>query len=213
MMGDPRSWGDDKAAFTEVLARHGAEPLPDPPLSYPEWLKDLRSSWAGDAGAENGDQPAVATPVVMVPVGHVVGGRREVVDDEWDSVEASIVLDRSRFDAASLAGLEAFSHLDVVFVFDRVTPGEIESGGRHPRGRTDWPLVGIFAQRAKNRPNRIGVSTCTVLGVEGNRVAVRGLDAVDGTPVLDLKPHVPEMGPRGDVRRPDWMGELMRDYW
>jgi tRNA (Thr-GGU) A37 N-methylase len=215
MMGDPRSWGVDKAAFDAVLATHGAEVLPDPPLTYPDWLRDLRSSWAGEAGGSesSSEEPVVTTPVVMVPVGHVRGGRRDVVDDGWDKVEATIELDPRRFGEASVAGLRDFSHLDVVYVFDRVTPGDIEFGARHPRGRTDWPEVGIFAQRAKDRPNRIGVSTCMLLGVAGTSVVVRGLDAVDGTPVLDLKPHVPAMGPRGDVRQPAWIGELMRGYW
>ena len=86
-------------------------------------------------------------------------------------------------------------------------------GARRPRGRADWPEVGIFAQRAKARPNRIGVGTCALLGVEGLTLRVRGLDAIDGTPVLDVKPHVLEMGPRGEVHEPEWMTELMRDYW
>lgn len=215
MMGDPRSWGDDKAAFDAVLAAQGAAVLPDPPLSYPDWLRDLRSSWSSDANEPTGGTagPAPATPVVMVPIGHVAGGRTEVVDDRWDSVDASIVLDARQFGSESVAGLEQFSHLDVVFVFDRVTPGDVVRGARHPRGRTDWPSVGIFAQRAKNRPNRIGVSTCTLLGVEGTTLRVRGLDAVAGTPVLDVKPHVAAMGPRGDVEQPEWMSELMREYW
>jgi tRNA (Thr-GGU) A37 N-methylase len=86
-------------------------------------------------------------------------------------------------------------------------------GARHPRGRTDWPLVGIFAQRGKARPNRIGVTTCELVGVDGRRVLVRGLDAIDGTPVLDLKPYMAEFAPRSAVREPAWAHELMRDYW
>ena len=66
-----------------------------------------------------------------------------------------------------------------------------------PRGNPAWPLVGILAQRARARPNRIGVSTCELLGVDGLTVRVRGLDAIDGTPVLDLKPYIVEFAPRG----------------
>ena len=73
--------------------------------------------------------------------------------------------------------------------------------------------MGIFAQRAKARPNRIGVTTCALVGVDGLELRVRGLDAVDGTPVLDVKPHVVEFGPRGPVRQPAWMTELMAGYW
>jgi tRNA (Thr-GGU) A37 N-methylase len=82
-----------------------------------------------------------------------------------------------------------------------------------PRGNPAWPEVGIFAQRAKNRPNRLGLSTCELLGVEGPSVRVRGLDAIDGTPVLDLKPFMIEFGPRGPVTQPSWSHELMRDYY
>jgi tRNA-Thr(GGU) m(6)t(6)A37 methyltransferase TsaA len=215
MMGDPRSWGDDRDAFAATLDEHGATALPDPPLSYPDWLVDLRGSWAGEGQAPGGDDAGAkpVTPVVMVPVGHVRGGRAVVEDDEWGAVEAVIELDPRHYGPESLAGLGEFSHADVAFVFDQVTPGDVVTGARHPRGRADWPEVGIFAQRAKNRPNRIGLSTCEILSVTGTTVRVRGLDAVDGTPVLDIKPHVALMGPRTDVRQPPWMSELMRSYW
>jgi tRNA (adenine37-N6)-methyltransferase len=101
----------------------------------------------------------------------------------------------------------------VVYLFDRVDPERVERGARHPRGNAAWPKVGIFAQRAKDRPNRLGLTVCRLDRVEGLRVHVTGLDAVDGTPVLDLKPWVSELGPRGDVREPGWMAELMREYW
>ncbi len=149
---------------------------------------------------------------VMHPVAYVRGGRSEPRDDSWDSETAAIEL-TDAFGADALAGLEAFSHIEVVFVFDRVTPDKIETTARRPRGNPDWPLVGIFAQRGKNRPNRIGVTVCALLGVEGKRLMVRGLDAVDGTPVLDIKPVMAEFLPRGEVRQPAWSHDLMRAYW
>lgn len=155
----------------------------------------------------------MAPSISLDPIGHVRGGRTEPIDDEWDSVDAMIELDEKRFGPEVVAGLDEFSHLDVVFFFDQVTESDVNLGARRPRGNPEWPEVGIFAQRAKARPNRIGVSTCTLLGVDGLSLSVRGLDAIDGTPVLDIKPHVPEMGPRGEVREPAWMRELMRDYW
>lgn len=148
----------------------------------------------------------------MRPVATVRGGRTEPVDDDWGRVEATIELDE-RFGPDAVAGLDAFSHLDVVFVFDRVDEATVVTGARHPRGRSDWPLVGIFAQRGKDRPNRIGVSVCRLLGVDGTRLRVAGLDAIDGTPVLDVKPHVTAMGPLEPVREPDWIAELMASYW
>jgi tRNA (Thr-GGU) A37 N-methylase len=73
--------------------------------------------------------------------------------------------------------------------------------------------VGIFAQCGKNHPNRLGVTTCTVLGVDGLEITVRGLDAIDGTPVVDIKPYMNEFGPRGQVRQPAWATDLMFGYW
>lgn len=151
--------------------------------------------------------------VTMRPVGRVVGGRTEPLDDDWGAVEATIRL-ADRVPADALTGLDAFSHLQVVFVFDRVDPDGVIPGSRHPRNNPEWPAVGIFAQRAKGRPNRIGVSTCELLGVGGRDVSVRGLDAIDGSPVLDLKPYVVEMDqPRSPVREPVWIRELMQGYW
>ncbi len=151
--------------------------------------------------------------IVMEPIGHVIGGRDEIRDDNWGESRARIALDDAQFDPDALAGLADFSHAEIVFVFDRVPPSKIEHGARHPRGRADWPLVGIFAQRGKNRPNRIGITVCRIIAVEGLTIEVEGLDAIDGTPVIDIKPVMREFLPRGDMRQPAWAGELMADYW
>jgi tRNA (Thr-GGU) A37 N-methylase len=151
--------------------------------------------------------------LAMIPIGHVRGGRAEATDDAWDAVEAEIVLDPAQLGPDAALGLDAFSHAVVVFVFDRLDPARLERNARHPRGRTDWPRVGILAQRGSPRPNRIGVTTCRVLGVEGMRIRVRGLDAIDGTPVLDVKPHMSGFDARGEVREPTWAREIMEGYW
>lgn len=141
---------------------------------------------------------AVSEPVGdLVPVGHVVGGRDQPEDDDWGAVRAVIRLDGQRFGPQSVAGLAEFSHLEVVFVFDRADPSATETGARHPRGRAEWPRVGIFAQRGKDRPNHLGLSRCRLLAVDGLDLHVQGLDAIDGTPVLDVKPWMAEFGPRG----------------
>ena len=147
------------------------------------------------------------------PIGHVRGGRAEPTDDGWDAVEAEIVLDPAMLGPDAARGLDAFSHVVVVFVFDRIDPGRVERGARHPRGRQDWPRVGILAQRGSPRPNRIGVTTCALLGTEGMVLRVRGLDATAGSPVLDVKPHMTGFDPRGVVREPDWAREIMAGYW
>ncbi|MFH9223961.1 SAM-dependent methyltransferase [Streptomyces lydicus] len=151
--------------------------------------------------------------VVLRPVGRVVGGRSEVRDDDWGPVSAVIRLDAAQFGPDALAGLDDFSHLEVVYHFDRVPVEKMETGARHPRGNTDWPLVGIFGQRGKNRPNRLGVSRCRLLRTDGLDVHVQGLDAVDGTPVLDIKPYMTEFGPLGATSQPDWATALMRRYY
>jgi tRNA-Thr(GGU) m(6)t(6)A37 methyltransferase TsaA len=151
--------------------------------------------------------------IELVPVGHVRGGRTEAVDDDWGASTASIVLDENRFSPDVVGGLDDFSHVEVVYVFHRVDEDDVNLGARHPRGRTDWPKVGIFAQRAKARPNRIGITTCELAAVNGLELQVRGLDAIDGTPVVDVKPYMTEFGPRGDVREPAWARELMAHYW
>ena len=149
----------------------------------------------------------------VIPIGRVEGGRDVPEDDDWGASRAAIALDAERFGPDALAGLDGFSHVEIVYLFDRVGEDEIATGARRPRGRADWPLVGIFAQRGKNRPNRIGVTICRLVAVDGLRVDVEGLDAIDGTPVLDIKPVLSGFLPRGELRQPEWAREIMARYW
>ena len=146
------------------------------------------------------------------PIATVRSPRTTLADDDWGEVESVIEL-APEVPAESLEGLEEFSHAEIVFVFDRVTAEKIVTGRRHPRGNTAWPAVGIFAQRGKDRPNRLGTTIVRIVRREGARLVVRGLDAVDGTPVVDIKPVMAEFLPREPVRQPPWSRELMREYW
>jgi tRNA-Thr(GGU) m(6)t(6)A37 methyltransferase TsaA len=148
----------------------------------------------------------------VTPIAFVRGGRFDASDDRWGAVESTLEL-APGLPVESLAGLEAFSHLEVVFIFHRVDEASIVTSARHPRERQDWPRVGIFAQRGRSRPNRLGVSRCRLLGVDGRRLRVEGLDAIDGTPVVDLKPYLRELGPVGEVTQPAWSVELMQHYY
>ena len=150
--------------------------------------------------------------ITLEPIGWVRGGRSDPLDDDWGKEQAVIEL-APGFPESALAGLETFSHAEIIFFFNKVAEAKIETGARHPRGNPDWPLVGIFAQRGKNRPNRLGLCTCRILGVDGRGLHVQGLDAIDGTPVLDIKPVMREFLPREPVSQPDWATELMRGYW
>lgn len=149
---------------------------------------------------------------VVTAIGTVRCPRAAAQDDRWGGVESQIELD-ARFDPEALAGLDAFSHLEVIYLFDQVDPDAVHMGARHPRNNPAWPKTGIFAQRARKRPNRLAVSVCEILGVTDRCVRVRGLDAIDGSPVLDLKPVMAEFLPRGAVRQPDWSRALMTRYF
>jgi tRNA (Thr-GGU) A37 N-methylase len=152
--------------------------------------------------------------IVMRPIGTVRNERTEPVDDGWDLVPSFIELDPTMLDADATLGLRDFSHIEVVYVFHLVDDAEVTRGARVPRGNPAWPEVGILAQRPKARPNRIGTTVCELMAVRpGGIIEVRGLDAIDGTPVLDIKPYFEEFGPRGDVRQPAWSRELMGGYW
>lgn len=153
-----------------------------------------------------------AAAFTLHPIAVVSSSRRDVTDDDWGTVRSTVTL-LPPLDARALTGLDAFSHVEIVYVFDRVDPAAVCLGTRRPRGNPNWPEVGILAQRAKDRPNRIGVSVCTLVGVEGASFTVEALDAVDGTPVLDVKPYLPEFGPRGPVATPAWSAELMAGYF
>ncbi|MGH8879465.1 MAG: SAM-dependent methyltransferase [Stackebrandtia sp.] len=155
------------------------------------------------------------TPNVLTlkPIATVLGGRVEPFDDDWNTETATIRLDDEQFTPDAVTGLDAFSHLEVVFRFHRADPTRVNTAARRPRGNPQWPMVGIFAQRGRDRPNLLGVSRCRVLSVDGLDVRVRGLDAIAGTPVLDLKPYMTQFGPQGEVTQPDWATELMRHYY
>ena len=146
------------------------------------------------------------------PIGFVRAARTEAEDDYWGGEEACIEL-ASGYPAEALQGLMEFSHAEVLFVFDRVEPARIVTGARHPRNNKAWPAIGIFAQRGKNRPNRLGSTICRLLRCSGTRLFVAELDAIDGTPVVDIKPVMAEFLPRAEIRQPQWSHELMRDYW
>ena len=146
------------------------------------------------------------------PIAFVSAPRPHAEDDFWGGEEASITL-AEPYTADALAGLADFSHVEVLFLFHEVDPSRIVTGARHPRNNQASPAVGIFAQRGRNRPNRIGSTICRLLRVDGTTLTVAELDAIDGTPVLDLKPVMAESLPREPVRQPAWSTELMRQYW
>ncbi len=148
--------------------------------------------------------------IIMKPVGIVRNHRKGTEDDDWGLVESVIELSEHLSDEA-LEGIEDFSHLEIIYYFDQSV--ETLTGSGHPRGNTSWPRVGIFAQRKKDRPNHIGTSMVRLIGRKGRKILVQRLDAIDGTPVLDIKPVIAGFLPQGEIRQPPWADELMKNYW
>jgi tRNA-Thr(GGU) m(6)t(6)A37 methyltransferase TsaA len=149
---------------------------------------------------------------VVTPIGWVHSGRTDAANtDHWGEVVSTVLVDE-RFGDACLVGLDEFSHVEVLYVFDQTSEKHDYRPLVRPRGRADLPEVGVFSDRGPRRPNRIGVTRCAIISTAGRELVVRGLDAVVGTPVLDLKPVMREFSPP-DIRQPAWVGELMRDYF
>lgn len=151
--------------------------------------------------------------IAMTPIGIVHSSRKKTEDDNWDVEQVCIELDSLQFSSEALTGLTDFSHVEILFYMNQVDTDKIEKIARHPRNNTEWPKVGIFAQRGKNRPNQIGSTVCRILKTDGLKLTLEGLDAVDGSPVLDIKPWVKEFAPRGSIFQPTWISELMQKYW
>lgn len=147
-------------------------------------------------------------------VATVRNSRLEPTDDSWERVRSRIVLE-PHVPVSSLAGLESFSHVEVIYLFHQQSKDDVVMGAEHPRENVVWPKVGIFAQRKKSRPNRLGLATARIERVDltERTLHVSRLDAINETPVLDIKPVMREFLATGEMRQPDWSHELMRDYW
>ena len=145
--------------------------------------------------------------IVMEPVGFVkttaVG--KEVRDK---SLISKIILREDLTE--SLEGIKEFSHIFVLFWLHEIADKAKGIRKVHPRGRQDIPLLGVFATRTPYRPNPIGLTRVKLLAVEGNVVTVQGLDAFDGTPVLDIKPF-DHWDTTEDVRVPEWWLRLEKE--
>ena len=148
----------------------------------------------------------------MTAIGTVKCTVTEMSQGGWAKVDSEIHLDPQY--APGLQGLANFSHAIVVFMLDRAQGFDpAKQLLRRPRGMENLDAVGVFAQRTKFRPNPLGVTAVRLLGVAGNVVKVRGLDALDGTPVLDIKPYVPAFDRVDDVRLPPWVAHMMEGYF
>lgn len=149
--------------------------------------------------------------IKLTPIATVKNSRKQPVDDYWEAIISEIEL-AENIPIEAFNSISGFSHLEIIYYFDKVKSDDIVYKG-HPRENPNYPLVGIFGQRKKNRPNRIGLCTVELLEHNGRTLVVRNLDAIDGTPVLDIKPVFKEFQPFGRIRQPDWVKDLMKNYW
>lgn len=146
------------------------------------------------------------------PIAFVNNNRLDIEDDNWGSIISTIELTENMTES-SLAGLNEFSHLEIIFYFDKVSDDKIQYEARHPRNNKEYPKVEIFSQRGKNRPNKLGVTIVELVELKQRKLIVKGLDAINGTPIIDIKPVMKEFLPKGEVKQPEWSVSLMDKYW
>jgi tRNA-Thr(GGU) m(6)t(6)A37 methyltransferase TsaA len=142
----------------------------------------------------------------IVPIGTVKNSIKEPHTGDGETIVSEILI-KKKYQPA-LDQIEGFSHIIVLYWMDRLSPSKRSILKVHPRGRQDLPLVGVFASRSQARPNPIGLTTVKVLEHHDNIIKVMGLDAIDGTPVLDIKPHIPGHDSPAKAKTPDWMKKL-----
>jgi tRNA-Thr(GGU) m(6)t(6)A37 methyltransferase TsaA len=151
----------------------------------------------------------MSEPIVFHPIGVVrnqIPGPRY---HDWAEVVSEIILDDKY--APALDGIEEYSHVEVLFYIAGVTNEQRHTLKLHPQGRADSPLVGIFATHTQFRPNPIGITVARLLERQGSRLRVQGLDAYDGTPILDIKAYAPRPGEMTDIVIPDWLTRMREE--
>ena len=132
-------------------------------------------------------------------------------DASWGDDVSEIKLETQYY--GGLNGLEAFSHAIIVYYLDKANFNIEKHLQRRPQNREDMPLVGIFSQRGKDRPNQIGVTTVQILSISEDRLTVKGLDAISGTPILDIKPYYPMYDKKDNCEVPEWVYRLIEHYF
>jgi tRNA (adenine37-N6)-methyltransferase len=147
----------------------------------------------------------------LIPIGVVRNEIKTPIVQGWGQVVSDLVLEEQYTEA--LDGLEDYSHVLVIFWMDQAGPPK--SLKDHVQGRKDLPVAGLFARRAPSRPNPIGITAVPLLQRDKNVLRVRGMDAIDGTPLLDIKPYTPAFDRVEDARIPEWCKRVyeIEDYF
>lgn len=148
--------------------------------------------------------------IIMKPVGYVHNEVQDKKDISWGQDVSVIELEEEYF--SGLYGLSDFSHVTIIYYLDKAIYEKEKHLQRRPQNREDMPLVGIFSQRGKDRPNKIGMTSVAIMDVQDTKLIVKGLDAIDGTAVLDIKPYYPVYDKK-DATVPEWVDRLMEHYF
>jgi tRNA-Thr(GGU) m(6)t(6)A37 methyltransferase TsaA len=135
-------------------------------------------------------------------IGIVRNGVKQPIRHGWSEVVSDIVIDSHL--AEALDGLDQFSHLIVLYWMHQLNPRRKLPLKVHPMGKAELPLMGRFATRSPSRPNPVGQATVRLLERRDNILKVKGLDAIDGTPVIDIKPYIPGYDSATDAKAPRW---------
>jgi len=163
---------------------------------------------------------------LLRPVGIVKNGRKEPslvcrnqdldhdrknsTGQRWREDVSEIVFKEDY--AECLDGLEDFSHITVIYWAHRVSEEGRSTKRVHPAGKKDYPLKGVFCTRSPARPNPVCVTIVELLERKSKVLLVNGLDAIDGSPVIDIKPHLPPYDAPADMKLPDWMQSLVEHF-
>ena len=149
----------------------------------------------------------------IISIATVFNERTEPIDDNWGSIISEIKLE-NHIPTEAIDGIEQFSHLEIFYIFHLAyQKNNPILGSGHPRENLAYPKTGIFAQRKKDRPNFIGSTIVKLIKKENRSLFVQYLDAINETPVIDIKPVVKEFLPNEETKQPAWMGDLMKNYY
>lgn len=148
--------------------------------------------------------------IIMRPIGYVKNEVQGKKDVSWGEELSVITLKEEYYNG--LTGLENFSHVIIIYYLDKANYESDKHLQRRPQNRDDMPLVGIFSQRGKDRPNKIGMTSVQIVSVDEKSLTVKGLDAIDGTSILDIKPYYPVYDKK-DAQVPEWVTRLMEHYF
>lgn len=142
-------------------------------------------------------------PITLNPIGYVKNNVKETRLGNFANEVSEVIVDEKFTEA--LDGIDGYSHLIIVYWMDKVKDYVVK---HQPQGNPDVPIVGIFACRCPRRPNPIAITTVKLMSRNKNKIKVKGLDVLDGTPVIDIKPYWPQYDKVENEKYPDWVDKL-----